>query len=34
LPSGITLTVPVGWYLWLVSIEHEAVDHAEDLGWQ
>jgi hypothetical protein len=34
LPSGITLTVPVGWYLWLVSIEHEAVDHAKDLGWQ
>jgi hypothetical protein len=34
LPTGITLTVPVGWYLWMVSIEHEAVEHAEDLGWQ
>jgi hypothetical protein len=33
LPSGITLTMPVGWYLWMISIEHEAVDHASDLGW-
>ncbi len=32
LPNGIKLTVPVGWYLWMVSIEHETVAHAPDLG--
>ncbi|MEW5961480.1 MAG: DinB family protein, partial [Chloroflexota bacterium] len=34
LPTGLKLTVPVGWYLWMVSVEHQAVDHAADLGWQ
>jgi hypothetical protein len=34
LPNSLKLTVPVGWYLWMVSVEHEAVDHAADLGWQ
>ena len=33
LPDGVRLTVPAGWYLWMVYIEHEAVDHAADLGW-
>jgi hypothetical protein len=33
LPNGLKLTIPVGWYLWMVSIEHEVVDHAADLGW-
>lgn len=33
LPNGLKLTVPVGWYLWMVSIEHEVVEHAADLGW-
>jgi hypothetical protein len=33
LPNGVSLAMPVGWYLWMVSIEHEAVDHAADLGW-
>ncbi|MCR4329999.1 MAG: hypothetical protein NUV65_05665 [Candidatus Roizmanbacteria bacterium] len=27
----ITLTIPSGWYLWMVSLEHEAVEHAADL---
>ncbi|GEM_PF-848092 len=25
------LTIPSGWYLWMVSLEHEAVEHREDL---
>jgi hypothetical protein len=33
LPNGLKLTIPVGWYLWMISIEHEAVDHAVDFGW-
>jgi hypothetical protein len=32
LPNGLKLTIPVGWYLWMISIEHEAVEHAADLG--
>lgn len=28
---GTTLTIPSGWYLWMVSLEHEAVEHREDL---
>jgi hypothetical protein len=34
LPNGIKLTTPAGWYLWMVSLEHEAVDHAPDFGWE
>ncbi|MBI4226467.1 hypothetical protein HY612_05135 [Candidatus Roizmanbacteria bacterium] len=26
-----TLTVPATWYLWMVSLEHEAVEHRKDL---
>lgn len=26
-----TLTLPAGWYLWMVSLEHEAVEHKRDL---
>ena len=28
---GITLSIPSGWYLWMVSLEHEAVEHRRDL---
>ncbi|TAJ14185.1 hypothetical protein EPO56_02375 [Patescibacteria group bacterium] len=28
---GVTLNIPSGWYLWMVSMEHEAVEHREDL---
>lgn len=31
LPNGLRLSVPVGWYLWMVSLEHEAVAHNADL---
>jgi hypothetical protein len=34
LPNGLRLTVPAGWYLWMVSIEHEMIEHAADLGWK
>lgn len=27
-----TLTTTVGWYLWMISIEHEAVEHTKDLS--
>ena len=33
LAKGTSLVVPCGWYIWTVSIEHEAVEHAADLGW-
>jgi hypothetical protein len=32
LPNEMSLTVPCGWYLWMVTLEHEAVEHATDLG--
>lgn len=32
LPNGLKLAIPVGWYVWMVSLEHEAVEHAADLG--
>jgi hypothetical protein len=31
LPTGVTLTIPCGWYLWMVTLEHEMVEHAADL---
>lgn len=33
LPNGLKLTVPVGWYLWMACVQHEAADHTADLGW-
>jgi hypothetical protein len=30
-PDGSRLTVPVGWYLWMVVLEHEVVDHESEL---
>lgn len=27
---GTVLSVPSGWYLWMVSLEHEAVEHRKD----
>ena len=32
LPIGLTLTIPCGWFLWMIAIEHEAVEHAADLA--
>jgi hypothetical protein len=32
LPTGVTLRVPCGWFLWMIAIEHEAAEHAEDLA--
>ena len=26
-----TIVIPWGWYLWMVSLEHEAVEHRKDL---
>jgi hypothetical protein len=26
-------TIGAGRYLWIIMLGHEAVDHAEDLGW-
>ncbi len=26
-----SITIPRGWYLWMVSLEHEAVEHRSDL---
>ena len=31
-PTGKTVTVPVGWVLWYITLEHEGVEHAQDLG--
>ena len=32
LPNEMSVTVSCGWYLWMVTLEHEAVEHAVDLG--
>jgi hypothetical protein len=32
LPNEKSVTVSCGWYLWMVTLEHEAVEHAVDLG--
>ena len=32
LPNEMSVTVSCGWYLWMVTLEHEAVEHAADLG--
>jgi hypothetical protein len=29
----LTLTLPVGWYLWIITIEHEAIEHVDEVGW-
>lgn len=31
LTNNIELTITGGWYLWMVSLEHEAVEHRKDL---
>lgn len=30
-PGGTDLAMPTGWYLWMVSLEHEGVEHVADL---
>jgi len=32
LPIEMSVMVSCGWYLWMVTLEHEAVEHAADLG--
>jgi hypothetical protein len=32
LPTGETLDMPCGWYLWMTALEHEGVDHIDVLG--
>jgi len=32
LAGGSLISLPVAWYLWIVTLEHEVVDHAVDLG--
>ncbi len=29
----IRQTLPVGWYLWFITIEHQAVEHTDEVGW-
>lgn len=31
-PGGSLVSIPVAWYLWIVVLEHEVVDHAQELG--
>lgn len=31
-PGGSIVSIPVAWYLWIVVLEHEIVDHASDLN--
>jgi hypothetical protein len=33
LADTLKLTTPVGWYLWIITIEHEAVEHIDEVGW-
>jgi hypothetical protein len=32
LPGGTRLRAPVGWLIWMLIMEHEAVEHAADLA--
>jgi hypothetical protein len=32
IPGGKAISIGTGWYIWMVVLEHEAVDHALDLG--
>jgi hypothetical protein len=32
LPNEMSLTMSCGWYLWMVALEHEVVEHAGDLN--
>jgi len=32
LPNEMSVKVSCGWYLWMVTLEHEAIEHAVDLG--
>jgi hypothetical protein len=27
LPIGVTLSLPCGWFLWMITLEHEGVEH-------
>jgi len=31
-PNGDRLTIGVGWYLWMVVLEHEGVEHEQELA--
>jgi hypothetical protein len=33
LENGAKAAMSAGWYLWIIMLGHEAVDHAADLGW-
>ena len=33
LADTLTLMLPVGWFIWIVTIEHEAVEHVDEVGW-
>jgi hypothetical protein len=33
LADTLTLTAPIGWYIWIITIEHEAVEHVDEVGW-
>jgi hypothetical protein len=32
LPNEMSVTVSCGWYVWMITLAHEAVEHAADLG--
>jgi hypothetical protein len=32
LPNEMSVMVSCGWYLWMVTLEHEAIEHAVDLS--
>jgi hypothetical protein len=32
LPTGETLEMPCGWYLWMTTLEHEGVEHVDALS--
>jgi hypothetical protein len=32
LPNAMSVTVSCGWYVWMITLAHEAVEHAADLG--
>lgn len=33
LGEDLTLTLPVGWYMWMLVVEHQAIEHVDEVGW-
>lgn len=28
-----SLTLPAGWFIWMIVVEHQAIEHIDEVGW-